>query len=645
MRLRDDFRFHAVPTIRLPEWADTYRRLPAATTAVPGQWRTEAREAARGVMMAIHEPGVRTITLACAVQLLKTEFILNVIGYHMHLDPCPMLAVQPKEDAAAKFSRERVGPMIRECAVLRERIDTRTRMGEDSLHFKNFHSGFLAIEGAGSPMNLASRAARITLCDEIDKYEMTREGHPVQLAEERTATFGESALHIRCCSPTVTDHSAIWKSYLQSDQRRAFIQCPHCEHWMAPTFFKHVDWPKTESGDHVTTEAYIYCEACGAAWSEDQRRKAITTKGGIRWNQTRPFTCCGVDQEPMQTRKWEWDDENQIGYACCTECGKRSVPNTHAGYQASKLLSPQITVASLAEKWIIASQNPDDKLTFRNTQLGEPADVELVIENIEVRDLMARRENFPDKLPREICGLFAGVDVQTGSDVSDGSLHAYVWGVAVDRQMWSVYTKIITGDVRLPLVWNQLDELLLAKFEHETGGRMVISAAAIDAGDGKIAETVVNFCRDRRARNVFAIKGASERSAASWGEIWPAAQAERTRKSGFRVKIIGSNAAKMAVYNRLAVIEPGPGYVHFGMDWTQDRFAQLTAERLSKTHRGGFETRRFVLPRGRANEALDGTAYSLAALQGWIARGHSLEKMRRTIENFKPGGDDVQTDK
>lgn len=634
MRLRDDFKFHAVPTMRVPEWADTFRRLPAATTAVPGQWRTEAREAARGIMMSVHEPGVRTITLACAVQLLKTEFILNVIGYHMHLDPCPMLAVMPKEDAAAKFSRERVGPMIRECPVLRERVDTRTRMGEDSLSFKNFSGGFLAIEGAGSPMNLASRAVRITLFDECDKAEMTREGHPIQLAEERTATFGESALHIRCCSPTVTDHSAIWKSYLQSDQRRAFIKCPHCDYEMSPQFFKHVDWPKTESGEHVTTEAYIYCESCGAAWSEDQRRKAITTKGGIRWYQTRPFNCCDADQEPIQTRKWEWDEENQIGYALCSQCNKRAVSNRHAGYQASKLLSPQITVASLAEKWIIASQNPDDKLTFRNTQLGEPADVEVVIENIDIRELMARRENFPDNLPDEICALFAGVDVQTGSDISDGSLHFYLWGIAVNREMWSVYTKIIPGDVRLPHVWNSLDELLLEKFPHETVGPMGVMAAAIDAGDGKVSEIVENFCKARKARNIFAIKGASEKSG-GWKPIWPPMAAERTRHTGYRMKVIGSNSAKMAVYNRLAVAGPGPGYMHFGMDWTPERFEQLTAERLARNFRGGFEQRRFVLPRGRANEALDGTAYSLVALEGWLAHSHSLEKIRRLIDNMK----------
>lgn len=635
MRLCDEFRFQRVTTERLPEWADANRRLPSATSAVPGPWRTEAVEVARGPMMAVHEPGVRTITVACAVQLMKTELLLNIIGYTAACEPGPVMLVQPNEAAAAKFSRERLAPMTRECAALKSKFDPRVRMGEDSLFFKQFTGGFVAVESAGSPMNLASRAVRTVLMDEIDKYEMTKEGDPVALAEARMATFGERGRSVRVCSPTITGASRIWQSYQQSDQRRAFITCPHCSEEFSPRFFEHVQWTKSET-EHFPNTAAIYCPRCGAAISEDERRKAVTTKLGIRWYQTKPFTCCGIDQVPMQTRTWEWDEKNQIGYACCTECGKRAVPNRHAGYQASQLLSPYTTVVALAAEWLQAAESPEDKLTFRNTKLGEPADTETLIENVHVADLMARRENFPDKLPNEIVGLFAGVDVQTGSDVSDGSLHCYVWGYAVDRQMWSVYTKILTGDVRLPAIWDQLDEILLYRFEHEAGGRMVIAAAAIDAGDGKISETVVNFCRARRARNVFAIKGASDRSSASWGELWPAAKAERSRKSGFRVKVIGSNAAKMAVYNRLAIPEPGPGYVHFGTDWTAERFEQLTAEKYSRIRRGGFELRRFVLPRGRANEALDGTAYSLVALQGWIARGNSLEKTRRLIDNWKP---------
>ena len=41
------------PRIALPEWADTFRRLSASTSAIAGKWRTESVEVARGPMMAV----------------------------------------------------------------------------------------------------------------------------------------------------------------------------------------------------------------------------------------------------------------------------------------------------------------------------------------------------------------------------------------------------------------------------------------------------------------------------------------------------------------------------------------------------------------------------------------------------------------
>jgi phage terminase large subunit GpA-like protein len=131
-------------------------------------------------MMAFHEPGVSTITACCCTQLLKSELLLSVIGYSAHLDPCPILIAQAKEDAAASFSRERIRKLIGSTLVLRKRFDPGVRMGEDSLRFKQFEGGFLAVESAGSPMNLAMRAVKITLLDEIDKLrndEGRRSGH------------------------------------------------------------------------------------------------------------------------------------------------------------------------------------------------------------------------------------------------------------------------------------------------------------------------------------------------------------------------------------------------------------------------------------------------------------------------------------
>jgi phage terminase large subunit GpA-like protein len=285
------------PRISIPEWADRFRKHKDGTN-----WRTSEVEVARGPMLAPTEPGVHIVTAMVATQLLKTSLIENITGHKAHLDPCDMLLVQPKEDAAEQFSKERIAPFIAATPVLRVLIGTtKTRKSEETLLYKSFPGGFLALVGAGSPDNLARRPVRIVMYDEVDKYPVTREGDPIDIGDERTAKFS-NWLSVRACSPTVKDESRIEASYLESDQRRASVACPHCGHRQFPDFFKHVEWEKSENGHrHRTETARLYCEACGAGWSEGQRRKALQT---IRWHQTRPFECCVSSKHHWKHTIW-----------------------------------------------------------------------------------------------------------------------------------------------------------------------------------------------------------------------------------------------------------------------------------------------------------------------------------------------------
>ena len=48
------------------------------------------------------------------VQMLKTEAILNAIGYVIHLDPGPMLVLQYRDTDCEIFSKRRLSPMLRD---------------------------------------------------------------------------------------------------------------------------------------------------------------------------------------------------------------------------------------------------------------------------------------------------------------------------------------------------------------------------------------------------------------------------------------------------------------------------------------------------------------------------------------------------
>lgn len=635
------------PRMNLPDWADKYRRLNSQVSAIGGAWRTSRVEVARGPMMAVTEPGVQTITIMCCTQLMKTSILENIIGYHAHMNPCPILLTQPKQDAVKTFAKEKLAPMVRATPALQPLIQDRARGGQDTINFKEFPGGFLAMESAGSPTNLAMRAIKITLADEIDKYETTKEGDPVILLEERTATFGPSALHVRTCSPTWEETSRINRSYQQSDQRRPFIKCPHCEWEQTIAFFRHVQWQKGDDGEHFTNTAAIICENCGVVWSEAERQNLITTAFAIRWYQTRKFICCDVQQDPMQERLWDWDDENQVGYAVCKVCSQHAVSNHHAGYNAGKLYSPFNSVVDMADKWMMAKDDTESKQTFYNTQEGIPFSAN-ASKKVEPHKLLARCEPFPlaevpgdDReaiiVPVGAACLAAGIDVQSGGMAHEGRLECEVVAWGLGDESWSIEHRVFNGDPALPTVWGKLDEYLLSGFPYELGGSMRILAACLDSG-GHNTQDAYNFARARVNRNIWAIKGASDRSG-QWSPVWPAPAKKSDKfRTGWKPIMIGVNAAKEAVRNHLRVDEHGPGFAHFPVGRTQEYFGQLTSESLILEKINGTPVRRWSAKKGHANEALDCRVYAYAALQGLlIVRKFNMQRSLDMLASMQLG--------
>ena len=651
LRIHRRASYHATPTMSVPDWADTYRVLSASVGAVGGPWQTHQVEVARGPMMAVTEPGVRTITAMTCTQLMKTELISNTAGYFAHLDPSPMLLLEPKDEMAEAFSKERIAPMIASSPALRAIMgDTKTRNADDTIKFKRFPGGFLAISSAGSPSNLAMRAIRIVLLDEIDKYEPTKEGDPVSLAEERMSTFHTSSLSIRACSPTWEETSRIFRSYEDSDQRRPYVACPHCGHEQTLDFFRHVHWYKDEEGVHHPDTAAIHCESCGTAWTEAERIKIIKTKGGIRHYQTKEFTCDCLKNsdgervvtrhEPMKERIWDWDEEHQVGYACCPDCGKRKVPNHHAGFTASKLYSPFITVVALAQKWLASKDDPESKQTFYNTQLGLPFRAE-VSKSVDKHWLASRKEMYPAEVPEGVVLLTAGLDVQSGSAATEGRIECEVVGWGLHEESWSITTEVFNGNPAKPEVWKLVDEFLMRPFMHQRGFPLYIAGACIDSG-GHNTQEVYGFARARIGRNIWAIKGGSDKSG-TWSPLWPA-QTQESKHNMYRVGwkpvILGVNSGKEAIRQRLLIEEPGPGYCHFPWDRPDGWFEQLTSEELRIDRLKG---RRWVLKKGLANEGLDCRVYAYAALHGLIhTRRLNLDVQAKLVAAMHaPAADDL----
>lgn len=139
---------------------------------------------------------------------------------------------------------------------------------------------------------------------------------------------------------------------------------------------------------------------------------------------------------------------------------------------------------------------------------------------------------------------------------------------------------------------------------------------------GHNTQAVLKFCRDRRGRKVFAINGVPGAK-----PIWTP-KASKSQKGRMTFYNLGVDTAKDTLYGRLSLTRPrlesgafkegpAPGYVHLPMSATANYVAQLTAEVVVVRMSNGHPVRKWVLPSGRRNEALDCAVYALAARESF----------------------------
>lgn len=535
------------------QWADAERRLSPEASAEPGRWHTSRAEYLRGIMDAISDPAIRQVVVMSSAQVGKTEFILNVIGYHIDQDSAPILCIQPTLQMAQAFSKDRLAPMLRDTPVLQGKVkDPRSRdSGNTTLH-KTYAGGHITIAGANSAAGLASRPVRIVLCDEVDRYPSSAgtEGDPIRLAAKRATTFWNSKL-VTVSTPTVKDASRIEAEFLDSDQREYHVTCPHCSNAQTLSW-KNVHWKENEAH----TAAYV-CEGCGTAWTDSDRFKAI--KNG-EWIATKPY-------------------------------------NGIAGFRLSGLYSPWVPLSEAVRDFLEAKKLPETLRVWVNTFLGETWEDQG--DGIDDTDISTHREEYDAIVPDQVALLTAGVDVQ------DDRLEVEILGIGRLEETWSIDHAVIYGDPAGPQIWRDLDTHLSQKFEKEDGTLLEIKCACIDSG-GHYTQAVYDFVRPRERRRIFAIKGVG-------GEGKPLVGRPSKNNIGrIRLFPVGVDTAKEIIYGRLKISKPGPGYCHFPAHYDDEYFAQLTAEQIVTRFSKGFRRREWKKVRAR-NEALDLRVYALAA--------------------------------
>ncbi len=547
-----------LPKLTVSEWADDHRYLSREDSAEPGKWRTSRAEYLRDIMNADNDPAVFEVVVMKGSQIGWTTALGNVIGFHVHHDPAPMLMLLPTIADGKDWSRDRFAPMIRDTPVLRGSIkDAKSRDSGNTVQHKTFAGGYIVIIGSNAPSPIRSRPIRIVFGDEIDAYAVSAgtEGNPLKLAEKRQTNWWNRKLW-KGSTPLLKGTSQIEKDYERSDKREFRVPCPHCG-GRQKLKWANVKWDKVD-GEHSAASAHYMCEHCGTLWTDAERWSAVD-RG--EWVATAPF-------------------------------------NGVAGFHLSQIYSPWVKLSSMVQEFLDARGSPNDLQVFVNTVLGETWEEQG--ETVDETGLRTNVENYDmAELPDGVHYASAGVDVQ------DDRLEVEIVGWGEADESWGIRYEIIYGDPAQKKVWEELDEMLFDRYWTEEGRLVRVRATCIDTG-GHHGAAVFSYCASRFKRNVYPIKGASGPR-----PIWP----KRASKSKLKDKlwIVGVDTAKDSVYGRFKIADPGPGYCHLPNTYDDEWFVQVTAETVVTRYREGRPYRVWVLPGGKRNEALDCRVYALAA--------------------------------
>lgn len=580
----------ALPPAWLSDWAAGHFYLSAESSYVEKKWEAYPYQVA--ILDCMGDDDIEEVTVKKSARIGYTKMLLAAIGYFAHQKRRNQAVWQPTDEDSDEFVKTDLEPMFRDVPAMRRVLPMRMRRHRNNtLRQKLFLGSILHLRGGKAAKNYRRLTVSVAILDEVDGFDrdIEGEGNPVELARKRLegATFPKlivgstpktkSISHVEACEGNAQ------KRY------RYHIPCPHCgvEHTLRWGGADKKYGFRSTGDDPENLVVSHLCEACGVVYSQADYLRV--------WWQGR----------------WIAQDGSYIGVDKRFHAadGTRLPTPRSVAFSIWTAYSPQAEWSAIVRQYLAAEKkaaggDKGELKTFINLTLGETYEEE--IQQADETQLKGRAEAFPLRVvPMGALELVAGVDTQ------DDRFEIRVWGIGRGQEMWTVDHKTIDANPADERDWARLDEYLLTQFPHAAGTRVGIKGVAIDTG-GHFTHQVYNFCRQRTARRIFAVRGETK-------EGQPVRSRSSSQDVNFRGKIlkagvklwhVGTDTAKDLFFGRLSVKRPGPGYVHFSKDLPDEFYSELTAEGRVKQKTATGEVFRWVQIRAR-NETLDCTVYAI----------------------------------
>ena len=625
--------------LSISEWAGKHAWIPEEGNAEPGRFRLSRMPHQAAMLDDPIDPGVREVYWMMASQFSgKTLMLAFIVEFCIAVLRKSILMSRDTKDRAVEWMRDKFLPTARATPCMNGLLrEPRKRDSESTVVSRKFPGGVFKIIGAKSRGAFRSGSAGKIFQDEIDAYEITKEGDPCALIDRAAKTFSDS-WKIKCSTTTLKGFSRIEAGFLSGDQQYYFLPCPICgefqylkdeqlkfsftaeEHERLKPILNHEcnvsnhTWAIGKFPVIDTRRALYICEHCRRGWMDTQRIEA--------------YMSGHPDNPPVVVNGKELRAEWRAT-ASFKGIRSRSLSGMYATIGLEKGFDNYLH--QFAEKFLEAKRGGRETLMawlnmFANKSFEDEA------EKIDWKGLIDRAEDYePDEaIPPQV------VWINFGADIHPDRVEILFYGWGSGEESWCLSHHIIFGDFDMPScqerVWDYLSN---KKFNHPVLGPMTWSAGGMDSGHQTKVKAVYQFCGKHRSMNLFAVKGFEELTG---GAIY---EYKVEKVYGGRRLNLHTDVIKSTIYDRLRNKEPGPRYIHFPKE-RRGQFGtifynQLCSEKRVpvKQPKGGYVWRWMKIHTKARNEILDMTVYAFGVSEIAKEKERIERKWKQVQEKLK----------
>ena len=591
---------HRVAPRPLREWAEAERRIASGPHA--GIFSADYQPACREILDEYSSREVEEIILLSAVQMFKTETLLNILFYHINEDPADLQFVVPDTTLARDLVKKRIDPAAALMPELEARLQTRHIAGRrkpQSLLQRTFPNGSLTVLTALGRTAWDSRTPRVILVDEADKINdpAIRQRARDRLLRHRYT--GRGAKLVIASTTSELETSVIWQLWNEGSGGEYHARCPNCDRLDKMEWDSNVTFEFDRKELPVPDSARYYCSQCRADWTDEDRVAAI--------------------------------DNGAYIHARPTQKARRS-------FRVNRLADPYVRVRDIVEDYreglaaIKQRVDYEPHRVFINQTLARPwADDQFRIDadDIQRRTIRGKRDSETGRalLHPNTQIIVTSVDIQ--ADRIEAEVAAWGWSPTY-KTAWrhGLQYRVIDIPPSNKDSWRELDKIQLLRWRTDEPTPRLFNGSNITVIDSRYQ---IDHVRE------YIIESRDGSRHAPW-PVYPISGVERTRTdAGIYVTdprpewgnswrpMIDTNLQKNWIFSQLKadIRRKGEHILSWFADgnYNYDYFAGLLSEHrvlVTRQGRGKYIWR--TKRDGIRNEPLDLLVYSKGAMELWCYR-------------------------